>query len=89
MTKPDFDKLLRLIRKTEDEEISCTECFDLVPVYLDLEIAGRLAETALPRLGQHLDQCSACREEYETLRDFVRLEAESRHPSIDELRNSF
>ena len=53
MTKADFDKLLRLIRKTEDEEISCTECFDLVPVYLDLEIAGRLAETALPRLGQH------------------------------------
>lgn len=86
MTEADFDKLLRHIRETEDEEISCTECFDLVPMYVDREIAGRLAETPLPRLRQHLAQCSACREEYETLRDFVRLEAESRLPSIDELR---
>ncbi|HXH82039.1 MAG TPA: hypothetical protein VNN07_03830 [Candidatus Tectomicrobia bacterium] len=89
MTNPDLDMLLRRIRATQDEEISCTECFDLVPVYVDLEIAGRLAEAPLPRLQQHLDQCSACREEYETLRDLVRLEAERRLPSVDELRRSF
>ena len=86
MTGPDFDGLLRHIRETVDEEISCTECFDLVPRYVDLEIAGRAAETELPRLRQHLDRCGVCLEEYETLRELVRLEAEGRLPSIDDLR---
>ena len=81
MTQPDFDSLLRRVWETEDEEISCTECFDLVPQYVDLEIAGEAADKKVPRLRQHLDQCVVCREEYETLRDFVRLEAEGRLPS--------
>ena len=89
MTRPDFDSLLRHIAATEDEEISCTECFDLVPQYVDLEITGQVADKKLPRLRQHLNQCGVCREEYETLRDLVRLEAEGRFPSVDELRNSF
>ena len=88
MTRPDFDSLLRHIWETEDEEISCTECFDLVPQYVDLEIAGQVADK-LPRLRQHLNQCGVCREEYETLRDLARLESEGRLPSTDELRNSF
>jgi predicted anti-sigma-YlaC factor YlaD len=29
---------------------------------------------------QHLDQCRACREEYEMLRDIARLEDESQIP---------
>ena len=39
MTQPDFDSLLRRVWETEDEELSCTECFELVPQYVDLEIA--------------------------------------------------
>lgn len=88
MTRPDFDGLFRHIRETVDEEISCTECFDLVPRYVDLEVAGERAETVLPRLRQHLDRCAVCREEYEALRGLARLEAEGRLPSIDELRDS-
>lgn len=89
MTEPDFGGLLRHIQETEDQELSCTECFDLVPKYVDLEIAGKAADAAVPRLRQHLDRCGVCREEYETLRDLARLEAEGRPPSIDQLRNSF
>jgi hypothetical protein len=88
VTGPDFDGLLRHIRDTTDEEISCTECFDLVAQYVDLEVAGQPASTALPRLRQHLDRCGVCREEYETLRDLIRQEAEGRLPSADELRDS-
>ena len=85
---PDFDGLLRHIRETIDDEISCSECFDLVPQYVDLEIAGQASDTTLPRLRQHLDRCAVCREEYETLLDLARLEADGRLPSIDELRNT-
>ena len=76
MTGPDWDGLLRHIRETADEEISCTECFDLVPQYVDLELAGQAPDRTLPRLRQHLDRCGVCREEYETLRELVRLETE-------------
>ena len=89
MTTPDFNRFLQHIWQTEDEEISCTECFDLVPQYVDLELTAQAPATALPRLKQHLDQCGVCREQYETLRDLARLEAEGRLPSTDELRNSF
>jgi hypothetical protein len=88
VTTPDWDGLLRHIRETADEEISCTECFELLPQYVDLEVAGQASEATLPRLRQHLDRCAVCRDEYETVRDLARLEAEGRPPSVDDLRNS-
>jgi len=83
-----FERWVRQIYATEEEEISCSECFDLVAQYVDLEIAGESADEKLPRLKQHLSQCRVCREEYEALRDLARLEAEGRAPSVDDLRQS-
>ena len=71
-----LEQLLRLIARTEDEEISCTECFELLPIYVDLEGAGENPDAKGPRFRQHLDQCGVCREEYETLRELIRLELE-------------
>ncbi|MGQ0602119.1 MAG: hypothetical protein ACT4QE_10550 [Anaerolineales bacterium] len=79
---------LRQIYQTEEEEISCSECLDLVSDYVDLEIAGEAAREKLPLLKQHLDQCGVCLEEYEVLRDLARLEAEGRAPALDEPRKS-
>lgn len=89
MERPALRRLLRNIAETDDDEISCTECFDLVSQYVDLEVAGTVSEQTLPRLKQHLQQCGVCREEYEILKDLVRLEAEGRAPSADNLRSSF
>lgn len=89
MERPALRRLLRNIAETDDDEISCAECFDLVSQYVDLEVAGTVSEQTLPRLKQHLQQCGVCREEYEILKDLVRLEAEGRAPSADNLRSSF
>ena len=88
MERSQFERWVRQIYATEEEEISCSECFDLVAQYVDLEIAGESADEKLPRLKQHLSQCRVCREEYEALRDLARLEAEGRAPSVDDLRQS-
>ena len=88
MKRSQFERWVRQIYETEEEEISCSECFDLVSQYVDRELAGEAAPEQLPRLKQHLDQCRVCREEYEALRDLARLEAEGRAPSIDDLRKS-
>lgn len=89
MERPAWQRLVRDIAHTDDEEISCSECFDLVSDYVDLEIAGTVHERRLPQLEQHLQQCGVCREEYEVLRDLARLEAEGRAPSTDDLRSWF
>jgi predicted anti-sigma-YlaC factor YlaD len=77
-----FRRLLQNIAETEDEEISCTECLELVPQYVDLEVAGQADDRTLSRLQRHLRQCSVCREEYEALRDLV-LDTDRRPPDSD------
>jgi hypothetical protein len=55
-------------------EVGCDECFELLDRYVDLEVAGADADTALPGLRAHLEGCPACREEHESLAAFVRAE---------------
>jgi hypothetical protein len=88
MNRERFDAWLRNIYETQEVEISCTECFDLVSRFVELETSGRDAAAELPRVKQHLEQCRACREEYEMLRDLARFENEGGAASLDDLRNS-
>jgi hypothetical protein len=69
-----FDELLRRIAATRSEEISCSTCFDLLPVGVELELAGKTDDPVWAELAHHLGHCGVCREEYEVLRDFVRDE---------------
>lgn len=84
MTQGPLERLLRLVAGTEDEELTCTQCFELLPQYVDLELAGRAPDVQPPLFRQHLEQCAVCREEYETLRDLVRADADEPPPTIDE-----
>jgi hypothetical protein len=87
MNRDRFEKWLRNVYETQNEEIPCTECFDLVSRFVELEASGQDAATKLPQVKQHLNQCSACRDEYETLRDLRRLEEEGGMPSSDDLQD--
>ena len=60
-------------------EVSCEQCFELLDEYVDLELSSGDAEARVPDLRNHLDGCPACREDYESLREFVA----ARHPSPD------
>jgi hypothetical protein len=83
-----LERLLRLVARTEAQELSCSAWFDLLPQYVDLEIAGEAPDSRFPLFRQHLEQCPVCRDEYVTLRELARLEAEGRPPSIDDLRRT-
>lgn len=87
MDRNRFENWLRNIYETQDEEISCTACFDLVSRFVELEISGQDAPAKMPQLKQHLNQCRACRDEYETLRDLRRLEEKGEMPSLDDLQD--
>ena len=87
MKRDRFERWLKNIYETRDEEISCTECFDLVSRFVDLEISGQDANALMPLLKQHLEQCRACRDEYEALRDLRKLEEQGGLPTLDDLQD--
>ncbi len=88
MNRKRYEAWLRNIYKTQDVEISCTECFELISRFVELEASGRDVAAELPQVKQHLDQCRACRDEYEMLRDLARFEDEGGAPSIGDVRDS-
>ena len=55
-------------------EVSCEECFERLDEYVELELANADPDRRIPGMREHLQGCPACREDYESLRDFVRLQ---------------
>jgi hypothetical protein len=88
MKRERFERWLKNIYETQDEEISCTECFDQVSRFVELEISSQNAAAQMPQVKHHLDQCRACRDEYEALRDLRLLEEKGELPSLDDLQDS-
>ena len=89
MQKNLFERWLQKIHNTQEEEISCSECFDMVSHFVEVELSGEDAAAGMPLLKQHLDQCPACHAEYEVLRDLQRLENDNELPSLDDLQDLF
>jgi hypothetical protein len=48
-------------------ELTCEECFEELDRFVELELAGRDAEEAIPGMRAHLAGCPACREEHDSL----------------------
>ena len=72
MTESDrrSDMLARLLGPSRPE-LSCEQCFQELDRYVELVVAGADAETEIPGMRAHLEGCSACAEDYESLRDLV------------------
>ena len=69
--QPDVTQALRALLGPGAPEVGCDECFAELDRYVELELAGRDADAAIPGLRAHLDGCPACREEHESLRALV------------------
>lgn len=87
MKRDRFERWLQKIYETQEEEILCTECFDLISRFVELEIAGQDAAGKMPQVKQHLNQCQACRDEYEALRDLRHIEEKGELPPLDDLQD--
>jgi hypothetical protein len=71
MRRADLKQTLSRLLGPAEPEVGCDECFQELDRYVELELAGEAADTALPGLGAHLEGCPACREEHDSLRDLV------------------
>jgi hypothetical protein len=71
MERPDLKQALGRLLGPSEPEIGCEECFAQLDRYVELELAGANADAAVPGLRAHLEGCSACREERDSLRALV------------------
>jgi uncharacterized protein with PIN domain len=59
--------LVRALSLTQELEINCNECLDLVAEFAEREFSGRPIPDALEAVRHHLALCGECRDEYEAL----------------------
>ena len=52
-------------------ELTCEQCFDQLDSYVELELAGSGADAAIPAMRAHLEGCSACTEDRDSLRELL------------------
>ena len=70
---PDQSGRLERLVGPADQELSCEECFDFLDAYVELEVTGTAptAEARTPKMRAHLEGCSACRDDHDSLLAFV------------------
>ena len=61
------ERLVGRLLGPDGPELSCERCFDQLDRYVELELAGRDADAAIPGMRAHLEGCSACAEDHESL----------------------
>lgn len=59
--------MLRAVIGTKEEEIGCDDCFDKLDNFIEMKLAGKSPEQAMPLVQDHLKRCKDCRQEYEAL----------------------
>jgi hypothetical protein len=64
-------RLLGRLLGPPEPELSCEECFEQLDRYVELELSGAAADTEIPGMQAHLEGCSACAEDRDSLRTFV------------------
>ena len=67
MERFDLKQALGRLLGPAGPEVGCDECFEQLDRFVELEVAGRDADAAIPGLRAHLDGCPACGEEHESL----------------------
>ncbi len=68
----DPQQLLSGLLGPAGSEITCEQCFELLDVYVEHELAGEDARARVPGMDAHLRGCPACAEEHESLKALVK-----------------
>ena len=78
MKRKAFGRLIDTIFAAKSgEEMSCSDYFEQLPRYAELEVAGEDAAARFPEVRHHMHQCPECEEVFLDLLDIVRAEKKS------------
>lgn len=68
LTPEQLRELARATLHTRPDEIGCDDWLARVGAYLELALAGRPIPDELRPVGEHLDLCPECAEEFEAMK---------------------
>jgi hypothetical protein len=68
---PTPETVLARVLGPGEPELSCEQCFAELDRYVELSLAERDPDAAVPGMRAHLDGCPACAEDFRSLRDMV------------------
>lgn len=71
MSQSAHRELLGRLLGSAGPELTCEQCFDQLDHYVELELAGSDADTAVPGMRAHLEGCPACAEDRDSLRELL------------------
>ena len=69
--QPNPRRLIAALLGPAGPELTCEQCFELLDVYVEHELAGADAAARIPGMREHLQGCLACAEEHDSLRDMI------------------
>ena len=59
------DRLLKMIRQTREDEMTCPECLDELDKYTQSILDGMPIDGVLDRVREHLEACPFCSDQFE------------------------
>ena len=68
---PEPSKLIAALLGPTGPELTCEECFEHLNRYVDLALAGGECDQAVPGMRAHLIGCPACRDDHDSLVEYV------------------
>jgi hypothetical protein len=71
------NEMIRRIVGPAGPELLCEECFEMLDVYVDLELSRAPADDRIPGMRAHLQGCPACSEEHASLLALASSDAQS------------
>ena len=78
MKRKNFQQLIDAVFAAKaGEEMSCSDYFDQLPGYVELESSGEDAAALLPEVRHHMHQCPECEELYLGLLEVLATERKS------------
>jgi hypothetical protein len=82
MNDPTADRyqLIAALLGPAEPELTCEECFEQLDRYVDLKLARADADRAVPGMRAHLTGCPACRDDHDSLLEFVTVSDASPAP---------
>jgi hypothetical protein len=76
-SRNDNAHLVKRLLGPGEPELTCEECFENLDRYVELELSGADADSAIPGMGAHLVGCPACGEDHRSLRAMVKADTET------------
>lgn len=64
LTPEQIGRLLKMLRQTQDSELTCPECLDELDKYAQRILEGTPIDGALDRVREHLEACPFCGDEF-------------------------